>query len=331
MSELTNPHDSFFQGMFSRREVAANFFSTYLPEPILQQIDLDTLVISKDSFVDEELRHHYSDLLYTVKHRQKDLHLYLLFEHKSSPDHWIALQLLRYMVRIWEQSRKQQPKAKKLPIIIPLVLYHGRNTWKIPKNFNSLLTQDDDFLKQYTPDFEYLLHDFSFRSNEQIKGEALSRITLLALKHIFDPHLSDKLPEIINLLQEISSRQTALEILEILLRYVVVSTKRYTEKDILEILNHTSIEDNIMKTFIDEYIEQGRKKGKQEGRQEGIQEGRQEGMQQAGYKILSTQLTHRFGDLPKWATEKIDNADIDTLEKWSLRLLSAKKLDEVFH
>ena len=82
-----------------------------------------------------------------------------------------------------------------------------------------------------------------------------------------------------------------------------------------------------MKTFIDEYIEQGRKKGKQEGRQEGMQEG----MQQAGYKILSTQLTHRFGDLPKWATEKIDNADIDTLEKWSLRLLSAKKLDEVFH
>ena len=78
-----------------------------------------------------------------------------------------------------------------------------------------------------------------------------------------------------------------------------------------------------MKTFIDEYIEQGRKEGKQEGRREG--------MQQAGYKILSTQLTHRFGTLPKWATEKIDNAEIDTLEKWSLRLLSAKKLDEVFH
>jgi hypothetical protein len=113
--------------------------------------------------------------------------------------------------------------------------------------------------------------------------------------------------------------KTALEILELLLRYVVISTKRYTEKDILEILNHTSIEDNIMKTFIDEYIEQGRKKGRKEGRQE------------AGYKILSTQLTHRFGDLPKWATEKIDNADIHTLEKWSLRLLSAEKLDEVFH
>ena len=74
-----------------------------------------------------------------------------------------------------------------------------------------------------------------------------------------------------------------------------------------------------MKTFIDEYIEQGMKKG------------RQEGIQQAGYKILSTLLTHRFGTLPQWVTEKINNADLDTLEKWSLRLLSAEKLDEVFH
>jgi hypothetical protein len=40
------------------------------------------------------------------------------------------------------------------------------------------------------------------------------------------------------------------------------------------------MEDNIMKTFIDEYILQGIKKGRKEGRQ------------QAGYKILSTQLTH---------------------------------------
>jgi len=97
----------------------------------------------------------------------------------------------------------------------------------------------------------------------------------------------------------------------------------------------TSMEDSIMKTFIDEYIEQGMKKGEkegmQQGMQQGIQQGMQQGMQQGGYKILSTQLTHRFGDLPKWASEKIDNADIETIEKWSLRLLSANKLDEVFH
>lgn len=301
--------------MFHRKEIASGFFKEYLPEQIKQQISLETLTISKDSFIDKELRHHFSDLLYTVKHRQSDLHLYLLFEHKSSPDHWIGLQLLRYMVRIWELFRKQNPKTQKLPVIIPLVLYHGRNTWSTPKTFNALLAQDDDFLKQYTPDFQYLLHDFSFRSNKQIKGEALTCLTLLALRHIFDPHLSDKLPEIINLLQDVNSRKTALEILETLLRYVVKGTKCYTENDIIEILAHTTIEDNIMKTFIDEYIEQG------------VQKGMQKGM----HKVLSTQLTHRFGTLPKWATEKIDEANIDTLERWFLKVLSAEKLDEVFH
>lgn len=91
-------------------------------------------------------------------------------------------------------------------------------------------------------------------------------------------------------------------------------------------VSHTSMEDNIMKTFIDEYIEQGMQKGMQEGMQEGMQQGAQR-----INKILSTQLTLRFGTLPQWATEKIDGADMDTLEQWCLKLLSAEKLDEVFH
>ena len=57
----------------------------------------------------------------------------------------------------------------------------------------------------------------------------------------------------------------------------------------------------------------------------------QQGMQQGSNKVLIIQLTHRFGSLPKSAEEKIHNADIKTLEKLSLKLLSARKLDEVFH
>ena len=331
MSEISNPHDSFFRETFSRKEVATDFLSMYLPDEITQHINLDTLKMSKDTFVDEELRSHFSDLLYTVKHRKEDLHLYLLFEHKSSPDSWISLQLLRYMVKIWDLYRKQHPKTKKLPTILPLVLYHGYNKWKIPQEFNALLAQNDDYLKEYTPNFQYLLHDFSFMSNEEIRGKAILRLTLQLFKHIKDPALADKLPQIINLLQEVSSKQTALEILEILLRYVVKGTKRFTEQDMTKIFTQTSMEDNIMKTFIDDYIEQGLKQGIQQGIQQGMQQGMQQGIQQGSNKVLIIQLTHRFGSLPKWAEEKIHNADIKTLEKWSLQLLSANELDEVFH
>jgi hypothetical protein len=50
-------------------------------------------------------------------------YVYFLFEHKSYPDRLVALQLLRYLARFWEQqvSAGQFP----LPPIMPLVVYHG--------------------------------------------------------------------------------------------------------------------------------------------------------------------------------------------------------------
>ena len=117
--------------------------------------------------MDKELGHHFSDLLYKVRHQQGDLYIYLLLEHKSSPDPWVGLQLLRYLVRIWELHRKQHPKEKKLPAIIPLVLYHGKQKWRISKKFRSLIAQDSTELDHYIPDFSYQLHDLSALSDDQ--------------------------------------------------------------------------------------------------------------------------------------------------------------------
>ncbi len=86
----------------------------------------------------------------------------------------------------------------------------------------------------------------------------LERITLLLLKHIFDPDLSEKLPEILMLLQEVDQKENVLEILEVLLRYVVTATKKIDEHDLKEILSKSFIEEDIMQTFIDKYIEQGK-------------------------------------------------------------------------
>jgi len=173
----------------------------------MENIDLESLAIVKDSFVEKKLRQHFSDLLYTVHHQQGKLYLYFLFEHKSSPGPWVGLQLLRYQVRIWEQHRKQHPKEKILPGIIPLVLYHGRQKWNISRKFSSLIIQNAKDPDPFIPDFEYQLHDLSALSDEQIKGEVLERITLLLLKNIFNPDLAPKLPGILSLLQEVEGKK----------------------------------------------------------------------------------------------------------------------------
>ncbi|MBF0098847.1 MAG: DUF4351 domain-containing protein [Magnetococcales bacterium] len=60
-------------------------------------------------------------------------------------------------------------------------------------------------------------------------------------------------------------------------------------------------------------------------RMDGEQKGRQEGKADA----LIRQLQHRFGDLPPWSSQKIADADLATLEKWSLRILDAPTLESV--
>jgi predicted transposase/invertase (TIGR01784 family) len=113
MSDLSTPHDSFFKQSFSNPEVAADLLRHYLPSDLVASFDFNTLQPSKDSFVDEDLRSHFSDLLYKVNlGTGGDAYIYVLFEHKSSQDEWVAFQLLRYMLKIWEHVRKQNPRRE---------------------------------------------------------------------------------------------------------------------------------------------------------------------------------------------------------------------------
>ncbi|MEO5378620.1 MAG: DUF4351 domain-containing protein, partial [Magnetococcus sp. DMHC-6] len=66
--------------------------------------------------------------------------------------------------------------------------------------------------------------------------------------------------------------------------------------------------------------------GKWEGEQIGEQRGRQEGEA----KILLRLLTLRFGNLPSSIQERVNTADLETLELWSDLVLDARSLEEVF-
>ena len=67
MGKLKNPHDRFFKETLSIKENARSFLESYLPDKVSNVIEVDSLEIEKDSFVSEDLRDYYSDLLYKVK------------------------------------------------------------------------------------------------------------------------------------------------------------------------------------------------------------------------------------------------------------------------
>ena len=54
-----------------------------------------------------------------------------------------------------------------------------------------------------------------------------------------------------------------------------------------------------------------------------------ESEQKGEAKMLTRQLQRRFGDLPPWARQKIADANLSSLEEWSLRILDATTLESV--
>ncbi|MBF0183119.1 MAG: DUF4351 domain-containing protein [Magnetococcales bacterium] len=77
------------------------------------------------------------------------------------------------------------------------------------------------------------------------------------------------------------------------------------------------------------HVEKWSRDIEQKGWQAGIQAGEQKGRQEEGVSMLTRQLQRRFGSLPEWASQKIADADLSTLEEWSLRILDAPTLESV--
>ncbi len=63
-----------------------------------------------------------------------------------------------------------------------------------------------------------------------------------------------------------------------------------------------------------------------EGEQKGIQKGREEGTAE----VLAAQLTHKFGPFSPEIQERLAHATSAQLQAWSLNILDAKSLDDVF-
>ena len=100
MSEINNIHDTFFRETMSHKEVAADFLANYLPAPVLEFVQLETLSITKDTFVDRKQAAHYSDLLYQVKLAgDRPGFVYFLFVSGQSGPSCVALML---PVKVWE-------------------------------------------------------------------------------------------------------------------------------------------------------------------------------------------------------------------------------------
>lgn len=216
----------------------------------------------------EREREHPSDILYKIKLTGKQCYIYLLFEHKSYSDRFSGFQLLRNMVKIWENFLKQKKNAAKLPLILPVIIYQGRQKWSFQSSIGHLFENIEN-TKEYIPEFRSEVYDISHIPDESIRGAVLLRVLFLTQKYAGTPKIFEKLNEILDLVLALSEERTKTEYLETLLRYLTAVTE-VNRKDKLVSEIRKKIENGglNMPTIAEAWMQEGMQKGKLEGKME---------------------------------------------------------------
>ena len=105
----------------------------YMDMPILKSIRAEDIEDVSERYLPMFTEERNSDTVKRVKISEKDTLYFISFiEHKTNVDYNICMQLLRYMVYIWEDYEKEAEKQHKgitktkdfkYPPILPIVYY----------------------------------------------------------------------------------------------------------------------------------------------------------------------------------------------------------------
>ena len=324
---MSGPHDLFVRSTFGHPERAAAELRAALPSHVISEVDWETLRQEPGSVVDPELRETESDLLFSARLRKgRPLLLYVLLEHQSSVDRWMAWRMLRYVVRLGEQWRQEHLESTRLPVIVPLVMYHGmEEAWTAPRRVEELLDlpeeeEERDRWRALVPHFEYLLDDLTAEREEALKarpGPPLVQLAWLLLRYARTEELAERLLEWVALFVQVRAAPEGAEHLGMVIRYLLYigdSTVREAAGRVLHSVVDAQHAEELMRSYGEELIEQGRQQGLARGHAEAV------------LRILAA----RGVPVADEARQRILTCtDLATLERWFDRALKASTLADV--
>lgn len=291
-------HDKLFKLIFSAPNEAARLLQLVLPPTFTALIDLSRLEPRPVDLIDESLGERLSDLRFAAPLRGSDIWLTLLIEHQSRFDPSLPIRLLRYTRGVWEQLRAQG--ARGLPLVVPVVICHAPRPWPSARTIRSLYdapAEALDALAPYLPDADPLLYDLTARSDEEIGGEAATRLTLLLMRHARDEDLWATLCANRPLFEALIAER-GLGVAAAVLRYVLEMGRGGPSDEAKMVIRETMGE-----------------LGEQELRRYGDQL-RHEGADRARRLLFITLRFGPYATLPDWAWDRLNEANIDELERW---------------
>lgn len=294
---IHTPHDRFFRAALSDHRVAKEFFEAHLPATIQEMVNLDKLILRKDSYVDENLQLSATDMLFDTEFSGEAGYVYLLVEHQSTPDVLMPFRLLKYMLAIMDQHLKTTEKTE-LPLIYPLIFYTGKNNYTHSTDIFDLFGASQDLARHI------FLNPFELIVLNKIPDEALRQrvwagILELSMKHIFERDILPHLRDMLSLLQQ-AEQSNGSDYVRTALTYLVTTGDVVDSELFLETVE-TGLSPKVREDIMT-IAQQFEAKGFEKGIEKGVERGEIHAKKVIAQKLLrdgmSLEAVNQITDLP---------------------------------
>lgn len=293
--KVSTPHDHFVRATMHQKPVAVSFFRHYLPEKLAKKMDFEQLDYCDTHFIKKNFRKLICDVLCRVPITlgERDVYLYCALEHQSTDDKDMALRMWQYALEIMVEHY-DEGKDKPLPLVVPVVLYHGRQPFKQAMCLTDLIDAPMEFIQAVVGDLRpFHLVDTHEISDTSLQKATSAHLVVYYLKHIFKKEFLSKLetsmPILRRILREFREFET-IQFLETLINYLSRESDIDSAEDFIEVFQEglrDQPEENALMSVYEQIqarameklapvIRQNRQEGLQEGLQKGLQKGRRE-------------------------------------------------------
>ncbi len=159
----------------------------------------------------------------------------------------MPIKLFMYMSEIWRDELKNIDKKElkrknfRLPAIVPMIVYNGKNNWTAARSFKEVLSGYELF-EDFIIDYKYLLYDINRMNSDELLeiSSIISSVFSLDQADIDDEEIIKRL----KLIGRVIKRKSSIEQIKLFKNWIVgILKNRYSdemENEIIEILNKAS-------------------------------------------------------------------------------------------
>jgi predicted transposase YdaD len=289
------------------------------------------------TFIPADLVKLENDLLFRVPALSGDVAVlvYVLLEHQSTIDPWMALRLYLYIGEVWKAQRHEWERAnapaadRRIASVVPIVFYTGEDTWPQPISLTSRMQLCAGF-ERFVPQWETL-----FVSLNELRPELLSA-TLNSVGQALRVWQAEKLPldelervvaDALKNLEGLSNEQAA-QWARTVWFFVCLAFSRRESNEYAAIFN--LVRERVKASHFQEKPDMSILGPSMADvvREEGRREGRREGRQEERRRALTIVLKARFGPIDSATEARIAAASAETLERWLVSAATARTLEE---